>query len=204
VSALREFFASLGIRYFIAHRAGPDEDPLFPVELSELLANCTTPEFEDGRFYVAQMIPQCESLGGPELEAWLAKLPPTQVSPGVYDDFDPALRFHGLWTRSREFKGPYRNSISYTNIPRAEVTFAFQGQSLTYVYSKASNRGLARIEIDGVAHEIDLYSPKVQWQTRTEFCCLVPGRHLVVLRATGEKPPQSLGVYIDLDSFIAK
>ena len=61
VSALREFFASLGIRYFIAHRAGPDEDPLFPVELSELLANCTTPEFENGRFYVARMIPECES-----------------------------------------------------------------------------------------------------------------------------------------------
>ena len=204
VSALRQFFASLGIRYFIAHRTGPDEDPIFPAELGEFLANCTAPEFENGRFYVARIIPVCESLGGADLEAWLARLPPALVSPGVYDDSDPALRFHGLWTRSREFNGPYRHSISYTNIRGAEVTFAFQGESLTYVYTKARNRGLARIEIDGVAQAIDLYSPSVQWRARTQFCCLAPGRHLVVLRATGEKQPQSQGAYIDLDAFIAK
>ncbi|MGA3240487.1 MAG: glycosyltransferase [Bryobacteraceae bacterium] len=204
VSALRQVFASHGIRYFIAHRTGPDEDPIFPMELGEFLANCTAPQFENGRFYAARMIPECESLGGADLEAWLAKLPPALVSPGIYDDSDPALRFHGIWTRSREFARPYRHSISYTNIPGADVTFAFQGESLTYVYTKAPNRGLARIEIDGVAHAIDLYSPSPQWQTRTQFCCLAPGRHLVVLRATGEKQPQSQGVYIDLDAFIAK
>jgi hypothetical protein len=33
---------------------------------------------------------------------------------------------------------------------------------------------------------------------------LAPGRHLVVLRATGEKQPRSQGAYIDLDAFIAK
>jgi hypothetical protein len=204
VSALRQFFASLGIRYFIAHRAGPDEDAIFPVELGEFLANCTAPEFENGRFYVARITPECESLSGADLEAWLAKLPPALVSPGVYDDFDPALRFHGLWTRSREFNGPYRHSISYTFKPGAETTFAFEGQSLTYVYTKAPNRGLARIEIDGVAHAVDLYSPTVQWQARTQFCCLAPGRHLVVLSATGDKQPKSQDAYIDLDAFIAR
>jgi hypothetical protein len=204
VSALRQIFASLGVRYFVAHRTGPDEDPTFPVELGEFLANCTAPQFENGRFYVARIIPECESLAGADLEAWLAKLPPALVSPGVYDDTDPALRFQGLWTRSREFSSAYRHTISYTSIPGADVTFAFQGQSLTYVYTRAPNRGLARIEIDGVAHAIDLYSPNVQWQARTEFCCLAPGRHLVVLRATGEKQPQSRDAYIDLDAFIAK
>ena len=180
------------------------EHGLSVLSLEGYLDAHTAPEFENGRFYVARIIPECESLSGADLEAWLAKLPPALVSPGVYDDFDPALRFHGLWTRSREFNGPYRRSISYTNIPGAEATFAFEGKSLTYVYTKAPNRGLARIEIDGVAHAIDLYSPKVQWQARTEFCCLAPGRHLVVLRATGEKQPQSQGVYIDLDAFIAR
>ena len=204
VSALRQIFSSLGIRYFIAHRAGPDEVPISPVALGEFLANCTAPQFENGRFYVARIIPVCESLGGADLEAWLAKLPPALVSPGVYDDFDPALRFHGPWTRSRIFNGPYRHSISYTYSPGARVSFAFEGQSLTYVYTKAPNRGVARMEIDGAAHAIDLYSPNVQWQARTQFCCLAPGRHLVVLSPTGEKRPQSQDAYIDLDAFIAK
>jgi hypothetical protein len=204
VSALRQVFASLGIRYFIAHRPGPDEDPIFPIELGQFLANCTTPEFENGRFYAARMTANCESLSGAELEAWLANLPPALVRPGAYDDLDLALRFRGLWTRSRDFIGPYRHSISYTNIPGAETTFAFQGTSLTYVYSKADNRGMAQLIIDGASHTIDLYSPTVQWQAQTAFCCLAPGRHLVVLRATGEKQPKSTDVYIDLDAFIAK
>ena len=73
VSALRQIFASLGIRYFIAHRPGPDEEPIFPMALGEFLANCTTPEFENGRFYVARITSECESLSGADLEAWLAK-----------------------------------------------------------------------------------------------------------------------------------
>jgi hypothetical protein len=204
VHALRHVFTSLGIRYFIGHRPGPDEDAISPLPLGQFLANCTTPEFENGRFYVARITAECESLDDAALESRLENAPPALVSAGVYDDFDPALRFRGAWTRSRGFNGPYRHSISYTNIPSAEATFAFEGQSLTYVYTKAPNRGVARMEIDGVAHAIDLYSPDVQWQARKEFCCLTPGRHLVVLRATGEKQPQSQGAFIDLDAFIAK
>jgi hypothetical protein len=33
---------------------------------------------------------------------------------------------------------------------------------------------------------------------------LNPGRHMVVLRATGLKRPQASEAYIDLDAFIAK
>ncbi len=203
-SALRDIFAGYGIRYFIAHRPGPDDDPLAPVTLGEFLANCTTPEFEDGRFYAARIIPACESLSGPALEAWLPNLPPALVSPGVYDDFDPALRFRGPWTRSRGFAGPYHHTVSYSDKPGAQAVFAFQGTSLTYVYTKAFNRGIAQIEIDGVVHSLDLYSPTVQWQARTKFCCLEPGRHLVLLRATGQKRPEAKEAYVDLDAFVAR
>ena len=204
VAALREVFDSLGVRYFVAHRLGPDEDPIFPISLGEFLANCTTPEFEDGRFYAARTTAACESLSGPDLETWLANLPPALVSLGVYDDFDPAIRFRGHWTRSRDFTGPHRHTVSYTNVAGDEATFAFQGTSLTYVYSKSFNRGIAQLIIDGEAHTIDEYSPKVDWQSRAEFCCLNPGRHVVVLRATGEKRAQAREAYIDLDAFIVK
>jgi hypothetical protein len=204
VSELRQIFNSLGIRYFIAHRPGPGDDAIFPLSLGEFLANCTAPEVENGRFYEARVIAECESFSDADLEAWLENLPPALVRPGVYDDFDLALRFRGHWTRSRDFVGPYRHSISYTNLPGAQVTFAFEGTSLTYVYSKAVNRGIAQISIDGVSHAVDLYSPTVQWQALTTFCCLAPGRHLVELRNTGQKQAQSKDVYIDLDAFIAK
>jgi hypothetical protein len=203
VSALRQIFASLGIRYFIADRPGPDDDPIFPIELGEFLANCTTPEFENGRFYVAKITAPCESLSDPDLEVWMANLPLALVRPGIYDDLDLALRFRGPWTRSRDFVGPYRHSVSYAYAAGAQATFAFEGTSLTYVYTKAVNRGIAQITIDGEPHSIDLYSPTVQWQARTSFCCLPAGRHLVTLRATGEKQPRSQDTYIDLDAFIA-
>ena len=204
VTELRQIFTRLGIRYFIAHRPGPDDAAIFPLSLGEFLANCTAPEVENGRFYVARVIKECESFSDADLEAWLENLPPALVRPGVYDDFDLALRFRGHWTRSRDFAGPYRHSISYTNVPGAQITFAFEGTSLTYVYSKAINRGIAQISIDGESHAIDLYSPTVQWQTSSTFCCLAPGRHLVELRNTGRKQAQSKDVYIDLDAFIAK
>jgi hypothetical protein len=60
------------------------------------------------------------------------------------------------------------------------------------------------LEIDGEPHEVDLYAPATEWQSRFEICCLAPGGHLAVLRATGRKNEQSQGAYIDLDAFIAR
>jgi hypothetical protein len=197
-------FASLGVRYFISRRPGPDDDLLSPPSFAEFLANCTVPQLENGRFYSAQITAECEGLSDTQLEAKLEGLPPALVSPGAYDDFDTALRFHGAWTRSKFFDGPFRHSISYTDSPGAEVAFAFEGSALTYVFTKSFNRGIALLEIDGVAHEIDLYAGASEWQSRQEFCCLGPGRHVAVLRATGRKRAESQGAFIDLDEWIAR
>ncbi len=204
VADLRHVFSRLGVRYFISRREGPDDDLLAPSSFAEFIANCTAPQLENGRFYAARITDECDGLSDAQLEAKLEGLPPALVTPGAYDDFDPALRFHGAWTRSRSFDGPYRHSISYTDSPGAEVAFAFQGNGLTYVFTKSANRGIALLEIDGAPHEIDLYGPAPQWRNRVEFCCLGPGPHLAVLRATGRKRPEALDAYIDVDEFIAK
>jgi hypothetical protein len=204
VTDLRHALSRLGIRYFIARRPGPDEDLLSPSSLAEFVANCTAALIENGRFYAAQVAPECDGLSDSALEAKLEGMPPALVSPGEYDDFDAALRFHGVWTRSRHFDGPFRHSISYTDSAWAKASFAFVGSSLTYVFTKSFNRGIANLEIDGAPHEIDLYSATTQWRNRVEFCCLGRGSHLVVLRATGRKRSEATDAYIDLDAFIAR
>ena len=204
VTVLRRVFSRLGVRYFVSRLPGPDDDLLSPWPFAEFLANCTTPILQNGRFYAAEVTPECQSLSDAHLEARLATLPPALVSAGVYDDFDTAIRFHGAWTRSKAFAGPFRHSISYTDAPGAEAAFAFEGSSLTYLFTRSANRGIADLEIDGMPHELDLYAPAVQWQSRIDFCCLAPGSHLVVLRATGRKRAEAQDVYIDLDAFIAR
>ncbi len=203
-AALRHLFSRLGIRDFISRRAGPDDDLLSPPALSEFLATCTTPLIENGRDYAAHITAECEKLSDADLEAKLEYSPPALVYPGSYDDFDPSFRFRGAWTRSHGFTGPYRHTISYTDSPGAEAAFAFEGSALTYIFTKANNRGIANLEIDGTAHEIDLYAPTPEWQNRLEFCCLGQGRHLVVLHATGRKREEAKDDYIDVDGFIAR
>ena len=146
-------------------------------------------------------------------DEYLAKLQPTcrprqertaaLVRPGFYDDFDPALLYRGDWNRdAKGFAEPDRHTISYTNVPGSEVEIVFEGKALTYVYTKALNRGIASVTVDGVEQgPVDLYSAETQWQSRTRFCCFAPGRHVAVVRLTGRADPRSKGTYIDLDSF---
>jgi hypothetical protein len=102
----------------------------------------------------------------------------------------------------RSFEGPDRHTISYSDIPGSEAQILFEGKALTYEYTKAPNRGLAEVIIDGGSQgTIDLYSPKVEWQTHTRFCCFAAGKHVAVIRVVGRANPKSTGVYIDLDSF---
>jgi glycosyltransferase involved in cell wall biosynthesis len=180
-----------GVRYFIARKPAAD-DYTRPPALRELLETCTTPEFEAGDFYLARLEPNCV----PRVKNEIV------VPPGYYDDFDPAVRYRGDWTASDKFDGPFQHTISFSDIPGAEAAFAFEGSALVYMYTKAPNRGLAAITIDGAAKDtIDLYSPTVEWQASSRFCCLGPGKHVVVIRVLGQNSPGSTGQFVDLDAF---
>jgi glycosyltransferase involved in cell wall biosynthesis len=189
-----------GVRYFIARKPAAGEQ-VRPPALRELLETCTVPEYEAGGFYLARLQTDC----GRQIEVAAARdrgRPEIVVPPGVYDDFDPAIRYRGDWTNSDKFEGPYLHTVSFTDIPGAEAAFAFEGEALTYTYTKAPNRGLAAITIDGASKgNVDLYSPTIEWQSWSRFCCLGPGKHLVVIRVVGQNSPGSTGRFVDLDSF---
>jgi hypothetical protein len=75
------------------------------------------------------------------------------------------------------------------------------GRLLTYVYTKAANRGRADIAIDGVHRAtLDLYSRKAEWQSRTAFK-VDPGQHLAVITILPDKNPKSSDRFIDVDAF---
>ncbi len=101
------------VEYLIAHKPLSGQ-PLRPPVLAKLLSNCTSLEFESGDVYLARLDPTC-----PRQPA----LPPVFVAPlGFYDDFDPALRFTGEWEHNETFKDPILQTISYTDIPGADIS----------------------------------------------------------------------------------
>jgi hypothetical protein len=200
MDAMLKLVDGWGVRYFIARKPSAG-DYAHPPALRELLDTCTTPEYEAGDFYLARLEPDCsERVKGAAARA--AARPEIVVPPGYYDDFDPAIRYRGNWTNSDKFDGPFAHTISFSDVLGSEAAFAFEGNALVYMYTKAPNRGLAAITIDGVSKgTIDLYSAAVEWQSTSRFCCLGPGKHLLVIRVLGQNSPGSTGQFVDLDGF---
>jgi glycosyltransferase involved in cell wall biosynthesis len=192
VPEMVQLMQSWKVAYFISPKPG-DRVEIKPEVFHEMLERCTELEFEQGSHYLSRLQLPCR----PRQER-VALL----VRRGTYDDFDPALLFRGYWTKDRAFDGPDGHTISYTDVPGSEVEIVFEGKALTYAYTKAPNRGIASVTVDGVDQgSVDLYSPQIEWQSHTRFCCFDSGRHVAVIRLTGRADPKSTGTFIDLDSF---
>jgi hypothetical protein len=180
------------IRYVIARRA-EHGNWLRPGHLRELLTWCSISEYEYENYYLARLDPHC-------LEHPPADRPLQTVGPGTYDDFDGAIRFRGDWDHRDDFDGPDLHSVSFTDVPGAEADLAFNGTGFTYVFTKAPNRGIVELWIDGaLSATIDAYSSHVEWQSRFRYCCLAPGPHELAIRVTGRKQSISEGAFGDVD-----
>ena len=128
--------------------------------------------------------------------------PPPVSAPGVIDDSSSQLCWTGDW-QSQLFPQAIDGTITYANQAGASVTIAFEGSALKYVYTKASNRGLAEITIDESSRgTIDLYNPEVNWQASTTFSGLGSGRHLAVLRVLNQRHPSATDSIVDVDAFV--
>jgi glycosyltransferase involved in cell wall biosynthesis len=196
LASMRSLLESWKIRHIIAHKQSPG-DLADPAALVELLSKCAVPEYEFGDFYEARFEPACTAQSAAE--------PPLTVPPGFYDVYDPAILFRGAWTREQVPHGPDRDSIAVTDSPGGEVSIAFEGVRLFYNHAVGPDHGIASVTIDGQAQApLDEYFRVLDWQHRTQFCCFAPGKHVAVVRATGEKNPRATGAKIDLDSFTVR
>jgi hypothetical protein len=64
---------------------------------------------------------------------------------------------------------------------------------------------MAAVTVDGVnAGNVDLFSPKVEWQSHTRFCCFAKGRHEVKIRVAGQRNPRSTGNHVDIDMIVVE
>ena len=192
----RELYSMLdrwNVRYIAAPKPGFGI-VVNPRTLQDLLNECATPEYQTTNFYLARLEDGCRHTDP-------AKRPPLLVQPGLYDDFDPAIVFDGPWTQNTGWAQAQSHTVTFANLPGSAVRFAFDGGLLSYIYTKADNRGMADVAIDG-AHQatLDLYSPKTQWQKRSIFK-LARGRHLAVITVLEDKNPKSLDRFVDVDGF---
>jgi hypothetical protein len=92
--------------------------------------------------------------------------------------------------------------LTYSDTPGSGIGFAFTGTALTYIFTRAPNRGMAEVVIDGASQGVvDLYAPRAEWQSRLKFGGLAPGKHVAVIRVVGRKRPEAEGTFVDLDCF---
>jgi hypothetical protein len=125
----------------------------------------------------------------------------TALAPGGYDDLDSRIEYNGAWIHDPQFAEAANGSITYCNIPAAWFRLAFEGSGITYIFTKAANRGIAQISIDGIVQgRIDMYSAVTQWRSQKSFTGLAPGMHLFEVRVLGEKNPAASQSFVDIDS----
>lgn len=181
-------FTQWKIGYFLEPTPLSDY-PDLPAAFGRVLATCTTKAFETRGALLLRF------------DATRPGCHPAVLTQGTYDDVDPSLACSGAWTRDSQFAQAHEHSLSYSDVRGAECSLQFEGTAVTYYYTKAFNRGLAGIEIDGTERAtLDLYSPQIQWQSSTRFAALSPGRHTLRIRVTGRAQPASKGRFVDVDA----
>jgi hypothetical protein len=126
------------------------------------------------------------------------------VLAGAVDDGSPAVVYSGHWTPG-SFRSAYGGTLTYSDEAGATARFVFEGTELQYIYTKAYNRGLVLVIIDGSpVRKIDLYDPSIIWQERTVFGGLKPGTHRAEIQVLGQRNAASTGNFVDIDALIGR
>jgi hypothetical protein len=132
-------------------------------------------------------------------------LPAPGVSSGVVmvNDDGSSVTYSGTWVDNAIAGGRIYGDEHYSNSTGASAQFAFTGTGVTWVCTKAANRGHADVYIDNVFQTtVDAYAAANQYQvngyTKTG---LANGPHTIKIVCKGTKNGNSSGTYIDVDGF---
>jgi hypothetical protein len=127
---------------------------------------------------------------------------PPPPPPGFYDDFHPEVLYASNWYHDTQFSQPKNGTISYSDTAWASVEFSFYGTGIQYYYTKAFNRGIAYVYIDGqYVGSVDQYSPTIEWQSSRMFGGLARGLHTIRIYVSGTKQSASQWHWVDVDGF---
>lgn len=97
-------------------------------------------------------------------------------------------------------------SSKYSSTAGKYVTYTFKGTSVTWIGAKSSNRGIAKVYVDGVLKAtVNQYSSSTGWQqvlfTKSG---LKNTTHKVKIVVTGTKSASSSGKMVEVDGFVVK
>jgi hypothetical protein len=102
--------------------------------------------------------------------------------------------------------GASKRSYSLDCSVGASFSAQFSGDSLTWVYTKDSNCGVAKVTIDGVPatpQTVNQYSPTEVLQAKQTWTGLGAGNHTVVITNNRTKSAASSNSYMTHDAFLA-
>jgi SAM-dependent methyltransferase len=171
--------------------------------VTRLISACGVAEFAAGPFIAMKLRPDCEGVLRQTTTNGAICIPGEPLRRGNYDETDPRIVFAGKWTASRQYGAAYGQSITFSDAPGATACFAMEGTGFDYIHAMAYNRGRAEILVDGEPEaKFDLYSPGVEWQSRSSVRGLRPGRHVIGIRALPEKSDGATDFCIDVDRII--
>jgi 4-amino-4-deoxy-L-arabinose transferase-like glycosyltransferase len=120
---------------------------------------------------------------------------------GSYDDQHPSMTYRGAWIRDSQFSDARGHSLTYSREAGAQLQVRFRGHAIRWYYTRAANRGLARVEIDGAfVRVVDLYSASTEWQAKSVFEQLGPGEHELRITVLADRTPGSSDGWVDIDA----
>jgi hypothetical protein len=123
----------------------------------------------------------------------------------LIDDQNPRLQYRGRWRTLRQFGLACGGTLNYTDEPGAEVTLAFTGTSVTYLFTRAYTRGMAEVLIDGTRREVlDEFSSGIEWRSEVTYAGLAPGPHSITIRCLHSKAAASTDYDVDVDGFLVR
>jgi hypothetical protein len=194
-SDFQSLATELGIHYFIAPKQREKDEVEATPAVFDFLDACTAPEFETDKFQVLRTLSNCTR----RLEA-AGRNDTLILRPGRYDDMDPRIGVTGIWLDGRDFPEAYEGTVTYSHQAGAAIEVQFEGSAVIYGYTKAFNRGIAEVLLDGeLIDRLDSYSPDVIWQASKRYVAKAPGRHRLVIRPLNQKSPESQAAFVDLD-----
>jgi len=127
------------------------------------------------------------------------------LGPGAYDDREQRILTQGSWITDDQFPQASGGTVTYSDVPGDVLRVRFTGTAVKYVFTKALNRGIAEVRIDGrLRTRLNLYSAETVWRGAAEFGGLAAGEHTLEILVTAGKDPRSSGRYVDLDELVVR
>jgi hypothetical protein len=112
-----------------------------------------------------------------------------------YEETDASVSFSSAgWIQGDSGWSWSGGTAAISVMPGAQATFTFTGTSVTWIGQRSSDRGIARVYVDGVyVSDVDLFSRTTEVRVPVfTMSGLTNSRHALTIEVTGRKNPEGL------------